>query len=198
MAKKDNINSESTTVSSRLDIVAKNIINRSAKSYRQILEKRAYTSIKEGLNDNMFVSDEEIEDMEQDLSDLKLLIKENNDDIEHYKNQIQIRMERNERLEKKFEELKEKLTEIKEDKEYLNKVREEYCNQIIYSIDDAVSEVESVLAHNAELRKNGPRARVKELDIKNICKKYKVSIKEVMPKVDHQYLDCLDNYEKYL
>lgn len=198
MAKDNNKNSIATTISSRLDILAKNIINRSGKTYREILEKNAYTSIKDGLDDITFISDEKIEKMEEELSDLRLLVKENNEDIEHYTKQIQIRSKRNERLEIKIEELEENLKEVQDAKEYLYNVIENYSDQIVYSVDKAVAEVESVLRHNDELRNYGPRPRVQEKEIKTICKKHKVAINEVIPKVDEQYLDCLENYEKYL
>lgn len=198
MAKDNNKNSIATTISSRLDILAKNIINRSGKTYREILEKNAYNSIKDGLDDITFISDEKIEKMEEELSDLRLLVKENNDDIENYTKQIQIRSKRNERLKIKIEELEENLKEVQDAKEYLYNVIENYSDQIVYSVDKAVAEVESVLRHNEELRNYGPRPRVQEKEIKTICKRHKVAMNEVIPKVDEQYLDCLENYEKYL
>lgn len=195
---KDNNNSESTTISSRIDIPAKNIIKRSNKSYRQILEKEAYSSINGDLNDLMFTPDEKLEEMKEDLSDLKRSLEDNKKDIEYFKKYINTLETRNESLTEKINEKEKRITEIKEAKEYLINIRDEYSDQIHYGIADAASEVENVLKHNAELRKKGPRARVKESEIKQICKKYKVSMDEVIDKVDSQYLDCLENYEKYI
>ena len=199
MAKKRSDDEESTSITSRIDIVAKKIIKRSNLSYREVLEEAAYSSITEENKDELISkSKKEITNLEKDLTDLSYFKKQNVAKIQDLELELQKCQEMDKRFEKIISRKENRLTTLHENLEKLEEIITKYENTINYNVDDAVAKVEEVLKHNHELRERGPRARVKESDIKVICNDFKVTVKEVLPNIDPKYLDCMEGYQKYI
>lgn len=198
MAKKLSKQEESTTITTRIDIVAKNIIKRSERSYRDILEKEAYSSISSQHDEIVLASEKEMNELEDDISDISHLIDQNDSIIRKLQEDITKLEEHNKRLNKRLSSKQEKLSKIQSSIQTLNQLVEDYEDNITYGINDAVAKVEETLKHNAKLREYGPRGRVKESEIKRICTEYKVTVGEVLSHVDPKYFDCMEGYQKYI
>lgn len=198
MAKKRSKTDESTTITTRIDIIAKDIINRSSQSYREILEKMAYSSINTNNEEFDVRSQKEIKELEEDISDLLYFKKQNDSKIQDLKDELKKLEDNNKRLDKSLSKKKTRLSIVKQNIENLEQVIQDYETNISYGIQDAVVKVEETLRHNHELRQHGPRARVKESEIKRICQEYKVTVSEVLPGIDPKYLDCMEGYQKYI
>ena len=198
MSKKTNKNDQSTTITTRIDIVAKNIINRGNKSYRQILEKDAYSSVTENKDEIIIHSNDEIKSITEDISQIDAMINHNNKEIEWARKIIEGCEKSNKSLKAHRSDKEKRLSEIQQDMDNLKQVVETYEDNISYGINDAVKKVEETLKHNHDLRQLAPRARVKESEIKRICQIYKVKVSEVISEVDPKYLDCMEGYQKYI
>lgn len=198
MAKKISKQEESTTITTRIDVVAKNIIKRSERSYREILEDEAYSSISSQHDDIINASKKEMDELKDDISEISHTMDLNDSRIRKLQEDINKLKEHNKRLNKRLSSKQERLSEIQNGIQTLDQLVEDYEDNITYGITDAVTKVEETLKHNDDLRKLGPRARVKESEIKRICAEYKVTVEEVLSKVDSKYLDCMDGYQKYV
>ena len=198
MAKKKSKQDESTTITTRIDVVAKDIIKRSKRSYRDILEDTAYSSISDDNEELINTSKKEISDLEEDISEILYFKKQNDSELKKLHEQINKLEEQNKRLDKRLAKKQEKLSEANNNIQTINQLVEDYEENITYGIKDAVAKVEETLKHNYELRKRGPRARIKEAEIKRLCSEYKVTVEEVLPDIDPKYLDCMEGYQKYI
>jgi chromosome segregation ATPase len=197
MAKKNLDKEQSTTITTRIDLTAKTIINRSNKSYRKILEDDAYSSIGQDDVKINVVSYEELSELKEDISILKRTLENTIQDIEYYESKLEKAKETEKIITKQLNFKQSKLDKFTADMEDLEVIKAEYADKINYGISDAAAEIEEVLKHNYDLRKRGPRARVKESEIKKICLKYKVTIGEALKKVNPEYLDCMEKVNKY-
>lgn len=187
-----------TSINTRIDVIAKTIINRSSKSYRQILENTAYSSISKENTQLIVISSEELKELKEDIIFIKANLAENNKDIAYLESKLERAKQLNNSLTKKLNTKQNKLNKINDSIQYLEDLKENYSEEITYGIANATKHIEKVLVHNYELRLNGPRARVKESEIKQICNKYKVTIQDVLNGIDPKYLECMDGFDKYL
>ena len=197
MAKKNLDKEQSTTITTRIDLTAKTIINRSNKSYRKILEDDAYSSIGQDDVKINVVSYEELSELKEDISILKRTLENTIQDIEYYESKLEKAKETEKIITKQLNFKQSKLDKFTADMKDLEVIKAEYADKINYGISDAAAEIEEVLKHNYDLRKHGPRARVKESEIKKICLKYKVTIGEALKEVNPKYLDCMEKVNKY-
>lgn len=198
MAKKKSKQEESTTITTRIDVIAKQIIKRDKRSYREILEEAAYSSISDNHDEIINASKKEAVELEDDISEIIYLQKQNESKILRLHEEIKKIEELNKRLDKRLTKKQDKLSEIQTNIQTLDQLVEDYEDNITYGIKDAILKVEETLRHNHELRQRGPRARIKEAEIKRICNEYKVTVEEVLPDIDPKYLDCMEGYQKYI
>lgn len=198
MANNKSNNSNSTTITTRIDSIAKDILNRENTTYRQILEETAYSLINNKKDESVFCSQRDISQIEEEIHDIEFLITSNNKKLELYRQEIAGCEKINKHLSKMLSKKKESLSRLKDNQKNRNNLREKYSENIKYDVNSAAKNIERVLKHNHDLRQNGPRARVKESEIRSICRKYKVGMTDVMPLIDQQYICCMEGYEKYV
>lgn len=198
MANNKSNNLNSTTITTRIDSVAKDILNRENTTYRQILEETAYSLINNKKEEAISYSQKDISHLEEDIQDIEFLINSNNKKLEQYKQELNNCEKINKHLSKMLSKKKESLSKLQDNQKTRNNLREKYSENIKYDVNLAAEDIEKVLKHNHDLRQKGPRARVKESEIKSICRKYKVNMSDVMPLIDQQYIRCMEGYEKYV
>ena len=172
MAKKNLDKEPSTTITTRIDLTAKTIINRSNKSYRQILENDAFSSIEQDDVKANVISQEELSELKDDISLLKRTLDNTVQDIADYESKLENAKEIKELVTKQLNIKQSKLDKITLAMEDLETIKNDYADQIHYGISDAAAEIQEVLKHNHDLRKLGPRARVKEEEIKKLISIY--------------------------
>lgn len=198
MANNKSNNLKSTTITTRIDAIAKDIINREDKTYRQILEEEAYSLINKGNKNTNSYSGKDISHIKEDIKDIEFLINMNNKKLEHYKQELNNCKKIKKYLSKMLSKKKEILSKLQDNQKTRNNLMKTYSENIKYDINIAAESIEKVLKYNHDLRQKGPRSRVKESEIKSICRKYKVNMNEVMPLINQQYICCMEGYEKYM
>lgn len=193
---------QSTKLSTRIDVDAKEIIDANNITSRSILEGYAYGCLfdvniaeKAGVTFNLR---EEISSVKKDIDHLHAEEKHLNNEIEVLEAQLN-RCKRS--LNKNKDELsrkEEKLTSLESFKDTLKKNPvdlEEIRNE---RMKNAIEEVREILQSNEDKRNKGAFvAKVSEKKLNAICSRYKVKLHDVAEHLDSILIKGIENSEKY-
>ena len=193
---------QSTKISTRIDVDAKEIIDANNITSRSILEGYAYGCLfdvniaeKAGVTFNLR---EEISSVKKDIDHLHAEEKHLNNEIEVLEAQLN-RCKRS--LNKNKDELsrkEEKLTSLESFKDTLKKNPVDLEAIRNERMKNAIEEIREILQSNEDKRNNGAFvAKVSEKKLNAICSKYKVKLRDVTEHLESILIKGIENSEKY-